>query len=316
MFGNTITITSDKVASRLFRHLFLDYSKIPLIKHLDFQLEDDDDLPMNIHRLLLLAVHPTIESLTGSVKSYQFFKVLFDIVDSSSDEFTGLETVPLYTGPDVDFNTTVALKFKKSLVCPAVALRGQTTLAAKDLLKNLDQFPKLGMVLLRGHLDGLDWMEYLLRSNPDLSCLGIVNFDITKNFLSDMRSMPNIVSWCHSTVQQEKALKQIIIHSHKFLPKAIMYLCYKYPNVQYFELKGKLYVPEGRPVTDSDVFIMLNLILEAVKKIESKVIQLVLPKSVSLLEAMKFLPTREEDIEFSIEEINGQNELVLNLMDE
>ncbi|GAN01953.1 hypothetical protein MAM1_0014d01390 [Mucor ambiguus] len=314
MFGNTITITSDKAASRLFRHLFLHSPKIPLIRHLNFELEDDE-LPMNTYRLLLLAIHPNIVNMTGSVKSEAFFKVLFDIIDSSPQEFAKLETVPSYTGPNVDFNITVALKFKKSLVFPTVALDGKTTSVVKDFLRNLDQFPKLDTIIFRGHLDGLEWMEDLLRSNSNLDGFGIGNF-VIKNFLADRRGMHGIIPWFHSGVQQEEALEYILINSPMFRPEAIMYFCYKYPNLKYIELKGRIWVPEGRNATDDDIFITLALILDAVKKVEIRVIHLVLPKNISMLAAMKFLPKREEDIDFSIEEIGGQNEVVFSLIDE
>lgn len=313
MLGNTITITSDKTASRLFRHLFLDPSKIPLVKHLSFNL-NDDELPMNIHKLLLLAVGPNIVNLTGFVKSEEFFKVLFDIVDSSSEAFTKLETVPSYTGSDVDFNTTVALKFKNSLMYPIVALGGQTTPAATNFLKNLDQFPKLDMVIFQGHVDGLEWMEDLLRSNSNLDGFGLGNF-VIKNFLANTRRLEGVNSWLTSNVQQERALEYILIKSPMFRPEAVMYLCYKYPNMKYIELKGKIWSPEGRDATEDDVFSTLTLILNAIKKIEFKVIQLVLPKNFSLMAAMKFLPMRDEDIVFSIEEIKGENEVVLSLTD-
>ncbi|KAL9553879.1 hypothetical protein MBANPS3_003085 [Mucor bainieri] len=316
MFGNIITITSDKAASRLFRHLLLDSSKIPLIKHLHFELEDND-LPMNTNQLLLLAVHPNIENLTGSVKSDQFFKVLFDIVDSSPEEgFAKLDTVPSYTGPDVDFNAAVALKFKKSLICPIVPLAGQTTAATKDLLRSLDQFPKLDAVLFEGHLDGLDWMEDLLRCIPNLQGFAIRNLAI-KNFLADASGMQTVWSWFHFNVQQEPAMECIVIDSPKFRPEAVLYLCYKYPNLKYFKLEGKLWMPEVRfTMNDDDVFTTLSVILHTVKKIESKVIRLVLPNTVSMLAAMKFLDKRDEDMEFSIEEIDGRNELVFTLLDE
>ncbi|KAK4513275.1 uncharacterized protein ATC70_011843 [Mucor velutinosus] len=313
MFGNTIVITSDKTASRLFRHLFLDPCKIPLIRHLSFEL-DDNHLPMNTYKLLLLAVHPNIVNLTGFANSERFFKALFDIIDKSSQEFTQLETMPSYTGLDVDFNTTVALKLKKSLMYPIVVLGGQTTPAAKDFLRNLDQFPKFDMVILRGHLDGLEWLEDLLRCNPHLDGLGIGNL-VIKDFLADMRGLQGVVSWLTSNVQQEGALEFILIDSPMFRPEALMYFCYKYPNMKYIQLKGKIWLPEGRAATDDDVFTTLTLILDAVKKIECKVIRLVLPRNTSLLAVMKFLPKREEDLEVSIEDIGGQNEVVLSLTD-
>ncbi|KAF1805608.1 hypothetical protein V8B55DRAFT_1411133 [Mucor lusitanicus] len=314
MLGNTITITSDKVASKVFKHLFQDPSRIAFVKHLNFEL-DDDHLPIHIYKLLLLAVHPDIEDMTGSVKSKQFFRVLLNALDSSSKEFTKLQTVPLYTGPGVDINTTVALKLRKSLTFPNLALGGQTTSAARDFLRNLDQFENLDTVALRGHLDGLEWMEDLLRSNPYLEGLGVVDFVFNNLFADDMTRCGGLNSWLASHVRQETALGYIVISSSMLRPEVLQYFSYKYPNLAYIELKGRIWLPEGRLASESDFFEAVDLVLNVVKKIDFKVIQLVLPRKVSLMAAMKYLPSREENIEFSIEEYNGHQEVVLNLID-
>ncbi|GAN03424.1 hypothetical protein MAM1_0040d02877 [Mucor ambiguus] len=313
MLGNTITINSDKAASRLFKHLFQDPSRIDLVKHIDFEL-NEDDLSINTYKLLLLAVHPNIENLTGSVQSKRFFKVLVDVIDSSSQDFTKLKTVPLYTGPDADINTTVALKLKNSLVYPILALGGQTTSAAKDLLSNLDQFQNLDTVMLRGHLDGLEWMEDLLRSNSNLEGFGAVNF-VFNNPLANMTRFEDFNSWLVSQVQQETALGYILISSPVILPEVLTYFSYKYPNLKYIELKGKIWTPGGRFATESDYFHAVDLIFDVIKKIKFKLIQLVLPRKISFMAAMEYLLSREENIEFSIEEFSGQQEVVLSLTD-
>ncbi|KAL9550519.1 hypothetical protein MBANPS3_004682, partial [Mucor bainieri] len=235
MLGNRLAIASDKAASRLFRHLFQDPSRIDFVKHLHFEL-DNDDLPINIYRLLLLAVHPSIVCLTGSVKSRKFFDVLLGVIHSSREEFVKLKTVPLYTGPGVDFNMTVALKLKKSLVYPILALGGQTTSAAKDFLRNLDQFPNLNILMLRGHLDGIEWMEDLLRSNSDLEGFGAVNF-VFNNLFADARRSEDLGPWLALSVKQETALGYLLINSPMLLPDMPIYFLYKYPNLKYIELK-------------------------------------------------------------------------------
>jgi len=283
MLGNKITINSEKAASRLFRHLYLDPSKIPLIRHLDFRL-DEDNLPMNVYKLLLLTFTPSIVNLTGSVKSKRFFTALFDIVNTSPQTFANLATLPLYSGSDADFNTTVALKFKDSLLYPTLRLSGQTTQTTKDFLKDLDQFQNLGMVILRGHVNGLEWMEDLLKSNSDLEGFGVINF----------------------------ALQYLMISS-VCRPEVLEYFSYKYPELKYIELKGRVWLPERGLPTESDVFTTVDRILNVVKKIECKVISLVLPRNASLMAAIKYVSGREEDIEFSIADFRGETEVILNL---
>ncbi|KAL7313087.1 killer toxin resistant protein [Mucor circinelloides] len=310
MLGNKITINSEKAASRLFRHLFLDPSKIPLIRHLDFRL-DEDNLPMNIYKLLLLTFTPSIVNLTGSVKSKRFFTALFDIVDTSPQTFANLATLPLYSGSDADFNTTVALKFKDSLLYPTLRLSGQTTQTTKDFLKDLDQFQNLGMVILRGHVNGLEWMEDLLKSNSDLEGFGVINFEF-KGFGPTLTRIGGMDSWFASSVQQENSLQYLMISS-VCRPEVLEYFSYKYPELKYLELKGRVWLPERGLPTESDVFTTVDRILNVAKKIECKVISLVLPRNASLMAAIKYVSGREEDIEFDIADFRGETEVILNL---
>ncbi|KAL9538937.1 hypothetical protein MBANPS3_010575 [Mucor bainieri] len=166
MYSKKISVKSETCALKLYRHLFKDQSKIPLIRHMHFEL-DGDVLSFIFEELLRLALTPTVEKITGNVKADSFFKTIFDINAEPATSLQRLKTLPVYKGSSAHMNKTIIMWTKDSirvlrLEMPLQRSKKQNRLTylelkssfcRPELLEYLTyKYPKIRKIVIKGQL--------------------------------------------------------------------------------------------------------------------------------------------------------------------
>ncbi|KAL9536963.1 hypothetical protein MBANPS3_012212 [Mucor bainieri] len=288
MLGKKITIKSDKDAFKLYRHLFRDSSKLPLLKHLHFELTENN-LPFIIEELLHLTFTPYIQRLTGSVKANQFFTTLFEIADQSLSGFDQLEDLPTYTGTSRTITDQRQVKFGGIVRTFAVT------------------------VLKSGSTDGdtVVWSNYL-HTFRNLTAFALEGFPtgiggIDKKTMTRMTT-EEVTSWATSNVSKETTLETLNIKA-LCRPELIEYLVFKYPNVANITIKGELWYPNEDVAVAQD---NLTRVLVAVKRIRQKKLVLILPPTITFKDIKKVL-SDSDIIALAVKQIDGQYQLEMKI---
>ncbi|KAL9538940.1 hypothetical protein MBANPS3_010578 [Mucor bainieri] len=311
MFGKKIPINTELGAIKLYRHLFRDPSKIPLIKHMDFTL-DSDDLPIIFEELLRLAFTPSIQQVTGSVKAVGFFTTIFDIIGASKLEFEDLSNLPIYSGKssnsnDISIKKLFAIKNHcSSLMIPVP--RERTASNNWRLLLALDQFKALISLDLQGNADGLKDLEEVSKGCPRLTILKFTNFELCAPTQRELTKV-EIDAWNAANVTKQESVRTIEINS-TYRPEMIEYLVYKYPNIKSIEIKGTVWSSNRDASLNNG---SVARVLDAIQHIKSTNVTVLLPVATKMKDAVRFSKSRDEDIEFDIEELENREQLLLRI---
>ncbi|CAO0801187.1 unnamed protein product [Mucor circinelloides] len=287
MFSKKITVKSEKQALKLYRHLFRDPSKTPIIKHLHFEL-DSIDLPLVIEELLHVVFTPNIERLTGYVKTDKFFTTLFEIADGYSSSFDQLKSLTKYTGQNEHIGVQWYLKFKSAIHTFTLEVVSESS-------------PERIFY-------GLEDIEERLKECHHLKTVNFQEIDYD-GWDMDMMTNKEVASWVTSNVKKQESLQTI---NFEALCRADLfeYLLFKYPNVTNITIKGQLWFPSKSLYLDHQ---NLRRILDALKRIPQKKIIFILPANVSMKSVIELVISRDEDIQFNVEEIESQSQLVMKI---
>ncbi|EPB90229.1 hypothetical protein HMPREF1544_02914 [Mucor circinelloides 1006PhL] len=313
MFSKKITVKSEKQALKLYRHLFRDPSKTPIIKHLHFEL-DSIDLPLVIEELLHVVFTPNIERLTGYVKTDKFFTTLFEIADGYSSSFDQLKSLTKYTGQNEHIGVQWYLKFKSAIHTFTLEVVSESSPESKSLecsiswTENLKYFTNLHTLTLKGIFYGLEDIEERLKECHHLKTVNFQEIDYD-GWDMDMMTNKEVASWVTSNVKKQESLQTI---NFEALCRADLfeYLLFKYPNVTNITIKGQLWFPSKSLYLDHQ---NLRRILDALKRIPQKKIIFILPANVSMKSVIELVISRDEDIQFNVEEIESQSQLVMKI---
>ncbi|KAL9538939.1 hypothetical protein MBANPS3_010577 [Mucor bainieri] len=300
MFGRKIFIKSELGAIKLYRHLFRDPPKIPLIRHLDFNL-DTTELPIIVEELLHLAFKPNIRWLTGTVKAEKFFTTVFDIVDNSPQEFDKLEKMPELDGQTVAIAAKRLILIKNFTSCIKMSISRTS--------EKLDQFPILTGLTIAGHANGLQAIENVLKHCPHLLEVNFEDFQWDDPNNTRVMLKEEVDAWVSANVKKDTVMETIVINS-TCRPELVEYMTSKYTNIEQIEIDGQLWMPSHNLSLSNG---NLERILNAISKVQVKQIRLILPASTKMKDAVKISKSRSENIEFDLEDIDGTEELILKL---
>ncbi|KAL9536961.1 hypothetical protein MBANPS3_012210 [Mucor bainieri] len=303
-----ITVKSEEQALKLYRHLFHDPRRTPLIKHLHFEL-DSTALSFVIEDLLRMVFTSNIEQLTGSVKADKFFNTLFDIGDQDPSQFNHLKSIPKYTGNDHVISNNRLLKFKSAVHSFKLTVDDTHRVGNRSWSTEFDQFPNLATFTLKGVPSLLQGIEKQIQLCHKLKTLNLVDINYSGQSMTRINK-DQLIAWATRSVRKENSLRTVNVEA-LCRAELVEYLLYKYPNVTNITIKGELWFPTNNSlILDHD---NLNRILDAVKNIQEKEITLILPADIKMKHVIEFAITREEDIGFNIKQINDQNQLVMEI---
>ncbi|CAO3621697.1 unnamed protein product [Mucor fragilis] len=226
MFGRKISISSETEALKLYRHLFKDASKIPLIRHMDFKL-DGTKLTFIFEELLRLALTPTVEKVTGDVKDAGFFKTIFDIADKSSIKYDKIKSLPVYSGDRIDVSIGKLLMIRNHQQVLQLPLSYDDRIL--DFAKQLDQFPKLSHLYLSGTVNELKEIEEVFKGCPHLTFIRIKGLEF--NASTNIMPKSEINAWLAVNVQKYQLATTLEVDS-SCRPELLEYLTYRYPNTK------------------------------------------------------------------------------------
>ncbi|CAO0801186.1 unnamed protein product [Mucor circinelloides] len=310
IFAKKITIKSEEQAFKLYRHLYRDTSKVPLIKHLHFEL-DDDDLHFLVKELLQLTFTPSIQRFTGFAKADRFFTTLFNIVDRSPSSFDQLEEMTKYTGVDMSILDQRRLKFGSIIRTFSLRVVKNNTFTNSTVIwsDHFHLFRNLTEFTLMGAPSGLNGIEQIIEGCHYLSTLSLVNMDYGGQTVAKMTT-EEVISWASNNVNKEESLKTLSIKT-LCRPELIEYLLFKYPNVANITIDGRFWSSSNDLVVDHA---NLSRVLDAVKRIRQKQLKLILPPTIIIMKnALEFFTTPDEVITFGIKPIQGQTQLVMEM---
>ncbi|KAF1805412.1 hypothetical protein V8B55DRAFT_1573939 [Mucor lusitanicus] len=311
MLSKKISVTSEEQALQLYRHLFKDPRKTSLIKHLHFEL-DEEHLPLVIEHLLRLTFTPKIQKFTGFAKADKFFTTLFEIADNTASSFDQLQSLTEYTGESDDISSQQYLKFKGAVRTFTLEITKASSGNSSSITwtEQLKEFPNLSKFILEGYPDWLEGIDYRIKECHYIKTLILKDIDYGAQNHGKLSKRDVRIWIADKHVKKVKSLRTIRIEA-LCRAELIEYLLFKYPNVTDITIKGDVWVPTyNRPNMDQD---NLNRILDAVRTVRQKHINLVLPENIKMKNVIEFATTRDEDIRFTIEQINNQSQLVMKI---
>ncbi|KAL9540588.1 hypothetical protein MBANPS3_009598 [Mucor bainieri] len=306
MLGKRITIDSEAQALKLYSYLSRDPSKAAIIRYMRFKL-DSPDLPFVVYCLLQLTFNANTIKMTGRVKSDKFFTALFDIADRAPPStFSQLQQLPTYTGQNSKTTDRKYLTFKSAVRSFSLGIAGDAlpSVGRINWVDLFDQFPNLTTLTLSGAPSGFNDIESKLKNCHHLKHLYLRDLFYGGLTMNDM-TRGQVMTWASSKVHKEKSLRSLSIEV-LIRPELIEYLLFKYPHVRSIILRGRLWFRDRSLRLEHDG---MNRILDSLKTIRHKQITFVLPTHIEMREVIEYMATRDENVDFFIEEFDGQDEL-------
>ncbi|KAL9556355.1 hypothetical protein MBANPS3_001906 [Mucor bainieri] len=302
MFGKKIQIKNEEQAIQLYGHLCRDPSKGKLIKHLDFQLEGTE-LPLIYQHLLPLAFTPSIQKLSGIVRAQSFFSTLVQIADNTLANFNQLQLLPRGCGKDYESTAPieVAIRLGGANWHFVFAIGTRAKGLNWNVINRLGKLQRLtGLTLLRGYIDNFKLLEEALGKCVNLHYLTIEDMTIGNNTTDRAR----VRSWLSNNVRKVTSLKYITLQGSHLRHDLLVYLLYKYPNIKMLKSRSKF---------DGSNYYSLNRIVNLLNRFVRKELTFILPNNINMKEAVKFASSHPGKIDFHINKISGQEELVMKI---
>ncbi|KAF1805411.1 hypothetical protein V8B55DRAFT_1068905 [Mucor lusitanicus] len=279
-----------------------------LLEHLHFEL-NEDNLPFTIEKLLQLTFTPSIKRFTGSVKADKFFDTLFGIVDQSPASFDQLEEMTEYTGANQGISDQRRVKFPS--IVRAFDLRVVAIDAPTDTVhwsNHFFTFRNLTTFTLKGIPTGLDGIEYQIKGCHYLKTLNLQDIDYGGQTMARMTTEEVTNWWTASNAIKEELFITLNIEA-LCRPELIEYLTFKYPNVANITIKGRLWFPSNDlEVAQGN----LKRILDAVKGLRRKKLELILPPTITITNIIRVL-SNTDVITLASKQIDGQNQLEMKI---
>lgn len=305
LLARRIDIKSENKAMKLYKYIVANPSQSKHIRHVHFTF-DNAVLPLIVTELLPIVITPNIRKLTGSVKSDIFFTTLFSIIDKAP--LDKLTTLPIYNGYNSGLNLERILKLKSSTVSLKITLYNFSSGTLWNFVRQLDQFPKLTTLNIKGYVRNFIELETALKRCSHLVTLTIYDFEF-KELPKKGMQIRDFGVWLKCNVKKELSLKTLKVES-TCCPEFVEYLTYKYPNITSLSFDGKLWHPDGSIAINNG---NLDRVLNAVATIPSKHFNFIIPSQTRMKDAFRFCKSRLEDIQYSLKEYQGKDELVITL---
>ncbi|KAL9544024.1 hypothetical protein MBANPS3_007841 [Mucor bainieri] len=237
MFGNTLRVKDMNKLVKITKHLAKKPSLGSCIEDIKFGDTYRNEFNGNYNKqdikkikaFLQLVFTPSIKTIQAGCLNKELIESLIDIMSKSRKKFDKLETLCLLRHQhSADIHDKLAYRFRASLKELTITLSEESP-STQLLLNHLEEFGKLTNLSLHINkkIKNLEEIEAILRKCPHLKSLKL---QVSPDSISSIPNKTQLKTWLVKDVEKNTSVRAIQLLPG-MCPEIVLYLRYKYPNI-------------------------------------------------------------------------------------